>query len=273
MFFFAVTLGTVHLQSPWPRVDSTIDLIAWTEPRANARPESVFVLFIKGESLPLIGWRGPGHCSTQLQGRPWVAEQRPQSLLRPKESPQIFFQLKRSCCWEAFIWTTSRGHWRQTRRIENLIYWCRKIPTKCCALLALICGHYYCWSWLWSERPAAAWRTPLLHTDSLELCVVSPTRQLLCVSEIIWELFFFSLPSNDSLNSFIWKVLHWGDSFIWSRFVRAPAARCLDLPNTWNVWLFEEVENWGTIWSRYERERDFHSLFCRFLFCFAEISQ
>lgn len=89
------------------------------------------------------------------------------------------------------------------RRVESfrVAAWWRKISTKCSAALPLTC-HHSCWSCLWLEHPAAACRIPLLHTDSLELCVASPTLQLLCVSGTISEGCFFP-----PLQSLLW-LLH-----------------------------------------------------------------
>lgn len=45
----------VYPRLPTLRVDGTIDPFTLTEPRANAKPESVFVFSIKVKSPPLIG--------------------------------------------------------------------------------------------------------------------------------------------------------------------------------------------------------------------------
>lgn len=62
-------------QTPYPRVDSTIDLFAFTEPRADAKPEPAFDLFIKVEPPPLIGWRTGLFWHTTAEEASW-AEQR-----------------------------------------------------------------------------------------------------------------------------------------------------------------------------------------------------
>lgn len=196
--------------------------------------------------------------SSRLDRHLWLAEEAGYSDIQLRRRPPglskepRFSEGSTACCIQRDL-LKHLSCWRAAadkRRVESfgVAAWWRKRSTKCSAVLPLTCDHS-CWSCLWLEHPAAACRILLLHTDSLELCVASPTLQLLCVSGTISEGCFFPPPiiifyyyikyrkcCENKLNS---NTQCWR-SYTTARFVKTPRARFLYLYMR-NVWLVEEI--------------------------------